>query len=437
MKGPLSRLARNPAGRIATVTSLGMLAGLAVDVLVARRLGATAYTDALVLGLTIPLILETVFRESSKFSLVPVLLPSASAGSDEALDLSGLLNFFLAVGAACVAAVFVLSPVLVRLLGPGLAEAAAARATSVLRLSVPLVAFSLAANCLAAYLNARGAFVFAASRYLSVSATVLAGSWFFTEPETFLVAVSGLHVAGYAVYLGALWWMVRGLGWRHSWRQWPGRRDLSRIISHVGWPTGGFLAGQAMRVAERALASTVAPGAVALYYFAFRIFNAVRNLVGMSIATVGLPDLARRHAAAQREAFRSAALRTVGAALCILVPVVVGLFIGADAVVDLLFGSGGFSDENVAGTAEVLRILALGLLFFGVTPVLMSGLYARREQRTIFGVMVATAVINLVLALFLTGTYGLRGLAVAFVASSVASVALAGSALFRRGDPAQ
>jgi putative peptidoglycan lipid II flippase len=273
-------------------------------------------------------------------------------------------------------------------------------------------------------LNAQHRFGYAAVRYLAVSSTVLVGASVVVQPEQFVFAIAAFHVLGYLVYLLALWLRARHLGWRHSWKARLPRAELAQLWQQLSWPTGGFLLGQAMRVVERSLASSVAPGAVALYYFAFRVFNAVRNLIGMSLATVILPGLARRHAADSAVPLGSSVLRSVGLALLFLVPACLVLAFFAEPVVRLLFGRGEFAGAPVEGAADVLRVLAVALLFFGLTPVLMSVLYARRQQKTIFKVMAVTAVVNLALALVLAGPYGLMGIAAAFAGAAVVNVSL-------------
>lgn len=415
---------RHAAGRVTVLTGLGMGAGLAVDVLMAMRLGATGIADALILGVTIPLVLETILREGSKFSLVPLMIVQEGGLAASRARLSGLLNIVSCVGILVVVPVIVAAPVLITLLGRGLSEEEASLAVMVLQVSMPLVAFSMVSNCLAAFLNAQHRFGYAAVRYLAVSSTVLLGASLIVQPEQFVLAIAAFYVLGYLLYLLALWLRAQRLGWRHSWQTRLPREELVQLWRQLSWPTGGFLLGQAMRVVERSLASSVAPGAVALYYFAFRVFNAVRNLIGMSLATVILPGLARRHAADKSAPLGSSVLRSVGLALMFLVPACLVLAFFAEPVVRLLFGRGEFAGSPVEGAADVLRVLAVALLFFGLTPVLMSVLYARRQQRAIFKVMAGTAVVNLALALVLAGPYGLMGIAAAFAGAAAVNLSL-------------
>lgn len=423
---------RHAAGRVTVLTGLGMAAGLAVDVLMAMRLGATGMADALILGLTIPLVLETILREGSKFSLVPLMIAQEEGLAVPRARLSGLLNIVSAAGIAVVVLGVVSAPALIGLLGRGLSVEEASLAMTVLQVSMPLVALSMVSNCLAAYLNAQHRFGYAAVRYLAVSSTVLVGASLVVRPEQFVLAIAVFYVLGYLLYVFALWLRARHLGWRHSWQARLPREDLVQIWRQLSWPTGGFLLGQSMRVVERGLASSIAPGAVALYYFAFRVFNAVRNLIGMSLATVILPGLVRRHAANSAAPLGSSVLRPVGLALLFLVPTCLVLVFFAEPVVHLLFGRGEFAGPPVEGAADVLRVLAVALLFFGLTPVLMSVLYARRQQKTIFMVMAGTAFVNLALALILTAPYGLMGIAAAFAGAAVINVSLV--SFFARRD---
>ncbi len=404
------------------MTALGMLLGLGVDVLIASRLGVSAATDALILGMTVPLFLETVMREGSKFSLVPVLVERVESGHAGDRYVSGLINLAAVAGIALSLLLMLTSTGLVGLVSPGLSPESLAQARHFLLLSTPLVLGSMIANVLGAYLNSRGVFVVPAARYLVVSSTILAGAIWIGEPGLMAGAIAALYGLGYALYAAMLWLAAKRRGLRYRPATWMSRREIGAITSHLSWPFSGFLAGQSMRVVERSIASTIEPGGVALYYFAFRVFNAVRNIVGMSTAIVRLPGFARVHRDEEHQGLLEKLHRSVKPIFLLIVPLVLTLIMGADFIVDLLFERGRFGSVESDRAAGLLRIMVTGLIFFSVAPVLMATLYARSDQRRVFVVMSGTALANLLLALLLVPMLGLYGLAIAFVASSVVNV---------------
>jgi putative peptidoglycan lipid II flippase len=418
----IGRIGGSSTVRVAAVTALGMLLGLGIDVLIASRLGVSVATDALILGLTVPLFLETVMREGSKFSLVPVMIDKAPSGQAGSRYVSGLINLAGVAGVTLCLLITLASSGLVGLIAPGLGEDALAQARRFLLLSSPMVLGSLIANVLGAYLNSRGVFGVPAARYLVVSVTVLAGAVWVGDPVLMAEAIAVLYGIGYAVYALILWFAARARGLRYSPSSWMSRREIGAITSHLSWPFSGFLAGQSMRIIERSIASTIEPGGVALYYFAFRVFNAIRNIVGMSTAIVRLPGFARVHRSDEHGMLLKKLRQTVKPIFWMIIPLVLVLIAGAGFIVDLVFERGQFGHVDAQRAAVLLRIMVTGLIFFSVAPVLMAALYARSDQRRVFFVMAVTALANLLLALLLVPVLGLYGLAIAFVVSSVVNV---------------
>ena len=77
----LSRLWRSSTQRVISLGGVGMALALFADVLIVRRLGFSATTDALVIALTLPRLIGTIGRDATKFSLMTVFCPVGSGRS--------------------------------------------------------------------------------------------------------------------------------------------------------------------------------------------------------------------------------------------------------------------------------------------------------------------------------------------------------------------
>jgi putative peptidoglycan lipid II flippase len=127
-----------------------------------------------------------------------------------------------------------------------------------------------------------------------------------------------------------------------------------------------------------------------------------------------------RQAALHDEAGLKESLR-FALALIVLVtlPAAVGLMLCAVPVYSLFFMGGAFSYEDVRQTAMALSAYAPGLLFVGVSRVVVPTFYAMQDTRTPVWISFWTLLANAGLGLLLMGPLRHTGLALALTLSSV------------------
>jgi peptidoglycan biosynthesis protein MviN/MurJ (putative lipid II flippase) len=70
----IKRIWNSAIQRVISLTFIGMLLGLAVDVLIAAKLGTGKIADALIIALSLPLFIDTASREGTKFSMLPTFI---------------------------------------------------------------------------------------------------------------------------------------------------------------------------------------------------------------------------------------------------------------------------------------------------------------------------------------------------------------------------
>jgi len=420
-----SRVWHSATQRVMTVTALGMLMSLVVDVLIAVRLGTGPMADALIVGLSFPLFIDTVMREGTKFSLLTLFVQKDNTLSeDEYHDfVSGLLNLFLVVGLGLTALGWLLAPEVVAMVGPGLALEGKVQASLFLRLGVPLTLFALASNVLGVLLNSRQYFVHAAARNVVASTVVVVVIGLAWRSPRIPVWIAAAYTLGYSAFFSLLlWFSVVRIGFLPDWRAWPDRVAFRQLWWTIVYPVLGFSMRHGSRLVERMLASLVTSGGVSAYYFAFRLISAMQSLVGVSIAITGQPRLVQHDLAGHRDEFSHALRRRVAYAVLVSLPVAIGILLFHDQIVRLVYGRGAFGAASVYMTGQILLYLGGGLVFLCVIPVLISGLYAQRRYVWVFFNMAFAAVLNVLLAWWLFRVWQLVGIAVAVTGSALISV---------------
>jgi O-antigen/teichoic acid export membrane protein len=178
-------------------------------------------------------------------------------------------------------------------------------------------------------------------------------------------------------------------------------RALVIVVSLFGTAIGTGLFGTATRVVEPLLALP--------YLLAGSAFPV--------LAAAGGEDPAR---------FARGVRRLAEAALVAAVPLVLGLVIAAEPVIEILGG------EDYGGAVDVLRIQALVLLAAFLTQVWTLALVAVRAQRELVTVNATALLTVLVLGAVLVPAYGAEGAAIAAVVGETALAVLAAVLLLRK-----
>mgnify|MGYP006280080309 CR=1 FL=1 len=402
----------------------GMLFGLAMDVMIAARFGTTGTADALIVALTLPLFVDTVTRESSNFSLIPVFVERRSEGRTPEYRefVSGLLNLALVLGVGLALAAAAAAPLVVRLLGPGLPPEATRESVSMLRAAAPMLAFAPAITLQGVYLDSERHFSLVALRNAVAPGTVVLTLWIAWSRPNAAVWVAGGYSLGFFLFFAVLRWGSRAAGHRHVWAAWPDRRDLDALKGALGWPSLGFAVRQVGRLVERALASLVAVGGVSSYYFAFRIFSATQTLVGSSVATTSLPGLSDLGTRGDAERMSRVIAARMKLTLLLVLPVVAGILLFNREIITLIYERGAFDAGSVQLTSRLLFWFGWGIPFLSMVPVIQSALYARQTYHLVFRNMLVMTLFNVTAAWGLSRLFGLNGIAVAVVVTAVLSV---------------
>jgi putative peptidoglycan lipid II flippase len=214
--------------------------------------------------------------------------------------------------------------------------------------------------------------------------------------------------------------------WRHE--------AVRRVVRLAGWTVGYVVTNQLALLFVLILASTGSAGDVSAYQYAFIFFQLPHGLFAVSIMTTMTPELARRVALGDTDGMRDDFTLGLRYLLLVVIPSSVALAVLAQPVVSVLV-RGGFDAQDAAVTADVLQAFALGLVPFSVYLFTLRGFYVQQDTRTPFIVNAIENGANVLLALALFSTLGVRGLALAYAGAYALGAVLALVLLRRRvGD---
>jgi putative peptidoglycan lipid II flippase len=415
---------RSAAQRVISLTFIGMLLSLLVDVLLAAKLGTSQATDALIIALSLPLLIDTVTREGTNFSLVPLCVERRAKLCEAQYQrfASSLLNLALTLGISVTILFEAFAPWLVAALAPGFSQEGKAEAAILLRLCAPLVIFAPSITVLGVLLNSQNRFSLVALRNGVTPAVVVATISLAWNDQKIVLWIAAAYSIGFALFFLTLFLGIRKAGHQHNWLAWVSKDDLASVWQSNSLPTLGFIVRQGSRLIERQLASLIAVGGVASYYFAFRLFSAVQTLVGSSIATTSLPKMTEHILAGERTKLAKALRKKLTGILLVTLPGVILILLFHSEFIHWVYGRGSFNEMSIQQTSQVFFWLCVGTIFFCSVPIVQSGLYALKAYNLVFYNMSAIAIANIVLAWLLSQWWGLIGIAVAVSLSAALSV---------------
>ncbi|MEZ5782951.1 MAG: murein biosynthesis integral membrane protein MurJ [Rhizobiaceae bacterium] len=242
----------------------------------------------------------------------------------------------------------------------------------------------------------------------------------------------GVLAAG-LVQLGIVWLAVRRAGVRIRLRM-PHFTPNVRRLLWLAFPaaiTGGIT--QINQLIGTAIASGKASAVSSLGY-ADRIYQLPLGVVGIAVAIVLLPELARALKAGNLREASNLQNRSVEFTLFLTLPAAAALLVMAEPIVRLLYERGQFAaDGSTQTVASILAIFALGLPAFVLIKAFTPGYFAREDTRTPMYFAAISVAINLSIALSIFPSLGAPGIAIASAVAGWVNASMLLGVLIKRG----
>ncbi len=420
-------------------TAVSRLAGVLRDATIARFLGASALSDAFYTAFRIPNAFRAIVGEGGlPGAFVPMAKRVARDRPGEEGAYAGrVLSLLVLVLLALTALGIAFAPFLVTLFASGF------RATpgkfdltvALTRWLFPYILLVSVAALFEAWLNAHGRFQLSAATPVAFNLAIVAAVWLLAPagvPAT-TALVAGVLLGGLAqaaLQVPA----ARRLGFRAGGSPFgdPDVRETTLLIAPRLY---GYGVGQLnFLISTRTLAS-LGDAFVTYNFCAFRVVDFVLGGFVVSLTRAVLPSLSEQALEAERAAYRrtlSLALRLVG---FVTIPSMIGLFLIARPVIDVVFRRGRFDAASVTQTAIAVVFFALGLYAAAGVKILTQAFYALHDTRTPVLVASLDLCVFWLLCEALAGTMKHAGVALATSAGFWVNFVLLAALLRRKLGP--
>jgi putative peptidoglycan lipid II flippase len=180
------------------------------------------------------------------------------------------------------------------------------------------------------------------------------------------------------------------------------------------------------------LASTLAPGSVTSFTFAWHFQSLPESLCGVAFATAAFPTLAATFAASDGKAFRRTFATTFATIAGLSIAAALAVALIGPVFIRVYLGGGAFNETDVARTTLVATILAISIPLESLTELFARGLYATRN--TILPTFAALAgfAVTVLAATQLSGSLGLAAIPAAYAIGMATKLTVLSVALLPR-----
>lgn len=404
--------------RSAVILAGGTAAAQAVAIVrelyVAARVGVSAEYDAVLIALVVPMTLAVLITSGVATALVPAYIAAhRDHGSEAAGRLAGAtVTWFGMVTLLGSLLLIPLSGPLISLFGPGLSPSSQATAAGYLVTLSPLVFVIGVSSILGSVCQARELFPTIAWATVvgpTVGLIVTLTMWSQVDIDALILgSLVGPIVTALMLWIGAL---RAGISPRPGIRA-PGL-GLGALVRHAVPLTVGASVMQLTVLADRAIASLIAPGAVSALRYAEVLVRLPIGAIGPAWGNAVYPALARAAHATGTDGLGSATTRLLRLTVIAFLPIAALTMAVAPVAVGVAYGRGAFTEEDLALTSIVAAAFAPLIVLLVANPVVVDSLNARRRGTVLLMGAVSAAALNFVLDLALGLTLGIAGIALA------------------------
>ena len=371
---------------VSSMTLLSRMSGFIRDMLVARIFGVDMATDAFFVAFKIPNLLRRLFSEGA---VAHAIIPALAKRQDDKAELREFISKVACTLAAWASLItilaIILAPVLVLVLAPGFAWQGMQYdlAVSLLRICLPFGFFIILVAFAGAVLNAHEHYVIPALTPVILNICMIAAAlWLAPLLDIPIMALA------WGVFITGIWQLLfqvpslMHLGLLPQFRINRNDPDVNWLIKRLVPAIFSASVTQLNMLFDTLIASFLVSGSVSWLYYSDRLVEFPLGILGLGLATVILPNLAKHHAADDPAGFSATLDWGLRLVLIVGMPATIGLFVLAEPILSTLFQYNEFTVDDVQKTGQSLKAYAVGLLGYLFIKILVSGFSSRHDLKT-------------------------------------------------------
>jgi len=406
-------------------TLFSRVTGMGREIVFAYLFGSSALMDAFRVAFNIPNLLRDFFGEGGmNAAFVPVFSEYQEKEGKESANryLSSFLLPLIIILTIVIALGIIFSPALISFLAKGFEKDPIQYATAVklTRLMFPFLLLISLASVVMGILMYFDRFFVTGIYTVFFNISVMMSSFLLYKKIGIFGAAVGILAGGVIQLLFLLFFLpksgikLKKPSWGH-----PGVKQSFRLLVPV------FFAYAATRINVAVtifLASLLPAGNISHLTYAYRIMQLPLGMFGVAVAVVSLPELSRK-AVSKLDQYPYI-LSSLRAVLLLSIPAVFFLLSVRLSAVRVIYEHGAFIMQDSVSTAAILLFYLLGIPFIAGNKVIGNVYFSRKDTKTPMKISYIAMIVNVVLAIILLNSLGIRGLALAVSLSGMVQFVL-------------
>ncbi|MCP4366413.1 MAG: murein biosynthesis integral membrane protein MurJ [Planctomycetes bacterium] len=399
---------------VATTSLLGIVLGYVKLSVVTASFGATRMYDAYVIAFTFPDMLSNMLVGAMGVTFIPLYTEYLlKDGEGKAWEFfSNFVNLTFTFTIALCLLTIPLSPLVVRLIAPGLEDEYSELAARLMMVMLPIIAVMALSRLVTSCLNSHHHFAAPAlGSVLNLLVAILC--------VVLLAPRYGIYSLAFGVLVGSLGRLfiqvpaVIGMVKNYRMTFDIHHRQTRRIVSLILPLIAGSCVVQIGVVVERILASGLSEGCISYLGYSRSIMVMSTQVFIGSIAVVLFPVLSRCVSSGDTVQVRETLSAGIRMGNFLLIPVCAAFYFFGDVIIQVLFERGAFVESMTEGTANALALYSISMLAFASYYMVTYVFYALKEFYLLIKTATVVTVIGIILRVVLVKSHGYAGLALA------------------------
>ncbi|NPA40328.1 MAG: murein biosynthesis integral membrane protein MurJ [Thermodesulfobacteria bacterium] len=400
---------------------LSRILGLVREQVLAFFFGATNSMDAYVVAYRIPNLLRDLFAEGALSSAFVKVFSSSleKKGKDYSFKIASTLitNFSIILFFVVIIGI-IFSKEIVSLIAPDFAKNPEKFLLTIhlTQIMMPFILIISLSSILAGMLNTFKVFflpAFSSALFNLVSISIgVAGYYLLIR-----VGINPIYAMAIGVLCGGLFQLcfqiplIKNKGFRFKFAPDFGNAEFKEVVKLVLPVIFGLSVVQINILINTYFATSCGKGAISWYSYAFRIMYVPLGLFGVGLSQALLPELSRQIARKDFTLAKEIFAKALVVSLSVSIPSAIGLFCLSHPIIALLFERGRFTPSDTIATSTILKILAVGLPFYGLTKTTVPLFYSLGKTYIPALGSVIAVVTNVAIILLTIKHLGINGVA--------------------------
>ena len=403
------------------ITIISKVFGFIREAVMASYIGADDLKSIYTTANTLPVVVANFVAVGIISGFIPIYNRAKNeSGIKEAEKFtSNIFNILLVFGTVAIILGFIFARPFSKILSPDLDGQWLDLATNYTRIMMFAVYAYLYSSVFRGYLNLKGDFFNPAitgiiMNVIIISFTILSGK----TGNPYLLIIGALlgNVLQYILFPRA----TKKHGYHHQ-RVIDFSNKYVKQLMVIAIPVIiSSAAGEISIIVDNSMASAFfGKASVAKLFYAKTMLTLITGVITVSVTTALFPKIAELGQAGKIGMMKKSISSAVVTTLSLVVPAAVGMMVLSEPIIEIVFQRNAFKPEDTIIVASLLGSYAPFVIFQSITDVVDRGFYAVGDSKTPVVIVVIQQVINIVLNIILINYFGLNGLALSTVISTL------------------